>query len=149
MIRLATTNDIPGWKEIIKEVEPLFGNMLDDPGFIPAILAAIEANIVFCFEDEITNQLYGVIVINHDDNSIEWLAVSSNAKRTGVGRKLVEKALNELNIRRDICVQTFSSNIPEGIAARKLYEKFGFVDYKRAGKNPAGIDTVIMIRKCA
>lgn len=31
-----------------------------------------------------------------------------------------------------------------GDAARKIYMKFGFKDYKNGEKNPAGIDTVIM-----
>jgi hypothetical protein len=36
--------------------------------------------------------------------------------------------------------------VKAGEAARKIYLKFGFRDYKDGGKNPAGIDTVIM--KC-
>jgi hypothetical protein len=32
-------------------------------------------------------------------------------------------------------------------AARKIYMKFGFKDNKDGGKNPAGIDTVIMKRE--
>jgi ribosomal protein S18 acetylase RimI-like enzyme len=148
MIRPATEKDIPHWNTLIKEVEPLFGKMLDDQNFVNAIQAAIKANIVFCHDDEITKNLDGAIVVNRDENSIEWLAVSSCAKGHGVGSKLVKKALSELDSNKDVRVQTFSSNIPEGLPARKLYEKFGFKDYQPAGKNPAGIDTVIMIKKC-
>lgn len=148
MIRLVAEQDIPQWIEIIREVEPLFGSMLDDPNFFPAINEAIKGEMAFCDEDCSSKQINGVVIINRETNSIEWLAVSSQAKKAGIGTKLVQKAIENLNSKNDIIVQTFSSDVKEGFPARKLYEKFGFIDYKNAGKNPAGINTVIMIRKC-
>ena len=35
----------------------------------------------------------------------------------------------------------------EGKNARIIYENNGFVDWKEAGKNPANIETVIMIKR--
>jgi hypothetical protein len=37
--------------------------------------------------------------------------------------------------------------VAEGLSARRLYLKNGFVDLNPAGKNPAGIETAIMVRK--
>jgi ribosomal protein S18 acetylase RimI-like enzyme len=147
MIRSLKENDITQWKIIIREVEPLFGPMLSDPGFIPAISEAIISNMVFGYEDDETHQIIGAIVINRDSNNIEWLAVSNRQKQNGIGSKLLERALSELDKNQNIYVQTFSQEVEAGIAARKLYEKYGFVDLKDAGKNPAGLDTVIMIKK--
>jgi ribosomal protein S18 acetylase RimI-like enzyme len=147
MIRSLKEDDITQWKIIIREVEPLFGPMLSDPGFISAISEAIISNMVFGFEDDETHQVIGVIVINRDSNNIEWLAVSNRQKQNGIGAKLLERALSELDKNQNMYVQTFSQKVEAGIAARKLYEKYGFVDLKDAGKNPAGLDTVIMIKK--
>jgi len=47
----------------------------------------------------------------------------------------------------DIFVQTFAPVLEAGKPARHIYEKCGFADLKEAGKNPAGLDTVIMVRK--
>jgi ribosomal protein S18 acetylase RimI-like enzyme len=147
MIRYATITDIPDWIEIIKEVEHLFGKMVGEDGFEEAIGAAIQEDQVICWEDSETKKINGVIAISDKERSIEWLAVSTKAKCNGIGKQLLEKALNVLQKdKNDIYVQTFAANIQEGIPARKMYEKFNFVDYKEAGKNPAGIDTVIMKR---
>ena len=44
-------------------------------------------------------------------------------------------------------VQTFSKGVEAGTPARNLYQAFGFEDHKNMGKNPAGIETVLMIKK--
>lgn len=147
MIRSLNEDDITQWKIIIREVEPLFGPMLSDPGFIPAIREAIISKMVFCFEDDENHQIISVIVINRESNNIEWLAVTNKQKQNGIGSKLLERGLSELDKNQNIYVQTFSQKVEAGIAARKLYEKYGFVDLKDAGKNPAGLDTVIMVKK--
>lgn len=147
MIRLLTEIDIPQWENIIREVEPLFGSMLSDPAFLPAITQAIQANIVFGYEDRVKHEIAGVVVINKETNSIEWLAVSGKQKKGGIGSQLLEKALSELDNTKDIMVQTFAQEVEAGIPARKLYQKYHFMDSKEAGKNPAGLNTVIMIKK--
>jgi hypothetical protein len=56
----------------------------------------------------------------------------------------VKAALDCLDSTRPVVVQTFAADAAGGEAARKLYMRFGFKDYKSAGANPAGIDTIIM-----
>ncbi len=147
MIRLLKEDDIHQWQNIIREVEPLFGSMLDDPTFLPAIKEAIKANIVFGYEDNMKHEIVGVVVVNRETNSIEWLAVSMKQKKGGIGSKLLEKAILELDNTKDITVQTFAQEVEAGIPARKLYQKYDFIDLENAGKNPAGLNTVIMIKK--
>lgn len=91
--------------------------------------------------------VYNDSLIDKEENSIEWLAVSDHLKRQGIGRILVEYAINELDSKRDMKVQTFSKGVEAGTPARNLYQAFGFEDYKNMGKNPAGIETVLMIKK--
>ena len=91
--------------------------------------------------------VYNDSLFDKEENSIEWLAVSDHLKRQGIGRILVEYAINELDSKRDMKVQTFSKGVEAGTPARNLYQAFGFEDYKNMGKNPAGIETVLMIKK--
>jgi len=91
--------------------------------------------------------VYNDSLIDKEENSIEWLAVSEDLKRQGIGRILVEYAINELDSKRDMKVQTFSKGVEAGIPARNLYQAFGFEDQKEMGKNPAGVETVLMIKK--
>ncbi|MFP4462170.1 MAG: hypothetical protein ACLFQE_08240, partial [Thermotogota bacterium] len=63
------------------------------------------------------------------------------------GDILVKKAIEELESRGDIFVQTFAGASGEGKAARSIYEGNGFTDLRPGGKNPAGIETVVMVRE--
>ena len=49
--------------------------------------------------------VYNDSLFDKEENSIEWLAVSDHLKRQGIGRILVEYAINELDSKRDMKVQ--------------------------------------------
>lgn len=146
-VRCALLEDKNDWLYLVKEVEPLFGKMIGVPEFEEEINIAVQKGLVFCAENLSSNRIAGVIVIDKEENSIEWLAVSDHLKRQGIGRILVEYAINELDSKRDMKVQTFSKGVEAGTPARNLYQAFGFEDHKNMGKNPAGIETVLMIKK--
>ena len=130
---------------LAEEVENLFGSMVDDISFQEALKDAISNELVFCIRSkEAVNSLKGAIIISKELNEIAWLVVSKDARGQGIGRKLLKFAINKLDLKKDIIVQTFDKSVEEGIQARNLYLNFGFVDFKDGGKNPAGIPTVIM-----
>ena len=143
MVRLVTLNDIPAWLELAKEVEPLFGEMVGNPDLEHGIRHAIFEKSVYGIEND-HHSLEGIIALDRSENAIAWLAVSSKAQGKGIGSKLVEKALDELDRTQDITVQTFAESQEEGTPARKLYMKYGFQRVRPAEKNPAGIETIIM-----
>lgn len=142
-IRFVTYSDLDDWLKLAKEVEPLFGKMAGCNAFLQAIKETISKKSAFCIIDN-CNEIGGIIAVDKSQNEIAWLAVHNKHRLKGYGRMLVKAALDSLDGARPVYVQTFSAGITEGAAARRLYEKFGFVDYKEAGKNPAGIDTMIM-----
>jgi len=146
MIRLLSQNDYSSWIELAAEVEPLFGSMTDLTEFRDGIRHCIDNGSAFGIEAE-TGDLAGIIAIDRDQNEIAWLAVGKKYRGNNFGEKLVKKAIGELENKGDICVQTFSDTVKEGVRARRIYERNGFTDLKDSGKNPAGIDTVIMVRK--
>jgi len=146
MIRLLDLHDYDTWIELAKEVEPLFGPMTDSKEFQAGIKDCIQNNNSFGIEGE-EGKLAGIIALDRKNNEILWLAVGMKYRGNKYGEKLLKKAIEELESNGDIYVQTFSGKVNEGKNARIIYERNGFADNKDAGKNPAGIETVIMVRK--
>ncbi|MCW7753406.1 GNAT family N-acetyltransferase [Desulfobotulus sp. H1] len=130
---------------LAREVEPFFGRMAGVSEFEDGIRACLENGNGLCCEGP--DGLEGVIITDKNTNAIEWFVVGSRSRGKGRGRLLLEGALSQLDRERDLTVQTFASHVPEGMAARSLYMKMGFTDFRDAGKNPAGVDTVLMVRK--
>ena len=148
-VGLAVASDVEGWLSLACEVEPLFGPMADVPEFRDALTAAIAQKQAFTSSSapaEFDNRVLGGIVICKATNSIEWLAVSASARGLGIGGRLLQLALDQLNPAQPVSVQTFAPSIPEGSAARHLYRKYGFEDHAPMEPNPAGIATVLMIK---
>jgi len=139
--------DFGAWIAVAREVEPLFGLMADETVFQEALRQAISQKDAFCIRttpNGHSRTLKGGIVISKAANEIAWLAVSQKYRNMGCGLRLLTFAVNELNPREDIFVQTFDESVFEGRAARRLYSDFGFADYQNGGLNPAGVPTVIM-----
>lgn len=142
-IRLVTNEDLDEWLQLAREIEPLFGKMVGCDDFLFGIKETISNKSAFCVIHT-TNEIGGIVAVDKNKNEIVWLAVHREYQSKGYGRQLLKAAMDSLDDTRPVFVQTFSAAITEGKVARHLYEQFGFVDYKEAGKNPAGIDTVIM-----
>lgn len=58
---------------------------------------------------------------------IYCLGVSPKYRRHKIATSLMEMALSELDINREITVSTFREDDEKGVAPRALYKKFGFV----------------------
>lgn len=145
MIDTVRHTDIAKWRELAREVEPLFGPMISDAGFLQAMETVIREQRAYCLREE-DGTFGGIIVLNRGTNEIEWFAVNAAKRRKGYGNALLHFALANLDAKRPIIVQTFADTVPEGREARKLYTQMGFYDVKEAGFNPAGLPTVIMER---
>ena len=137
--------DIVDWLELVREVEPLFGPMIGTDGFQEHLAMVVEAERAFGVRND-RDELSGVIVVSHEKNEIEWLAVASRDQQNGFGEKLLQYAINQLDGQRPIVVRTFAEGVPTGMGARKLYRKCGFDESESAGLNPAGLPTVILRR---
>lgn len=146
MIRNLDNNDLNNWLKLAEEVEYLYGPMTESEEFVAALDNCIKEQNAYGVIHT-NGELAGIIAIDRVNNEIAWLAVSIKYRGNNYGDMLVKKAIAELSIKGDIYVQTFADNIKEGTAARVIYLKNGFVDFKDSGRNPAGIDTVIMVKK--
>ena len=147
-IRISNLNDYPHWLKLAKEVEPLFGPMVDDPLFCAGLRQAIREARAFCFAegggDGRSEAFLGGILISQEANEILWLAVAERSRGRKIGAALLSEALGRLDRTRPITVTTFERSLAAGIPARRLYESVGFHYTGEAGLNPAGIPTVVM-----
>jgi ribosomal protein S18 acetylase RimI-like enzyme len=146
MIRLLTHYDIAAWLKLAKEVEHLFGPMTDSEDFKNGIKQCIENKNAYGMENS-DGVLAGIIAIDRERNEILWLAVGQQFRGNNYGDRLIKKAIDLMQSNGNIFVRTFAENMDEGKAARSIYEKNGFKFLKGAGKNPANIETVIMIKQ--
>lgn len=142
MVRYLQANEIGSVYKLALQAEPLFGKMVGEKEFEDTIKKCIDEKAIICHDDG--NEISGAVIVNRHDNEIAWLVVDDQKRGLGIGEKLLIEAIRNLDINRNIYVQTFSSSEQSGIAAKKLYEKNGFVYDRDAGLNPAGISTVIM-----
>ena len=148
MIRRTHADDLPAWRQVARQVEPLFGPMADDPGFLQAIAACVDAGNAWTALDA-QGRPVGFVAVDPRANDITWLAVVSTHRGCGLGAELVRAALDALDGSRPVTVETFAPGVPHGAGARALYLGFGFTDTDAVSRNPAGIATVIMRRSVA
>jgi ribosomal protein S18 acetylase RimI-like enzyme len=120
----ATPADVTSWLDLTRELEPLFGPM---PAFDSTLQRNIERGSALTVR-ALDGQVLGGVLFGRDDRHgvIGWLGVRSNARRGGVGKALLSRAISELPAGLDVVVDTFGPDIPNGLAARALYAAAGF-----------------------
>ena len=132
--RAAGLGNVAAWLEIVAEVEALFGPM---PTFEDSLRRAIDRRTATVAIDQ--GEVAGGVLLSAEGrpHRIQWLAVRQSRRGHGVGAALVASALERWPA-GDVEVVTFPAEMAAGRAARKLYEKFGFVCCGRAQKAPNG-----------
>jgi len=138
LIRWATEDDLPAWYELATEVSEIFQHPADmgeelrsgKRGFGSAgryeMLTAV---------DYMSAVNMGFICFSRKDNSITWFAVSEKYRGKRAGDRLLKTALRHLDTDKDITVTTFTADYPQGTAARKLYNRYGFTEEKPTDQN--------------
>jgi len=145
VVSTACPKDAPAWLDLAREVESLFGPMVDDPGFQAALNGAISGGTAL--SARLGDETIGGVVVDPENGWVAWLVVAERARGRGAGAALVAAALTFLGEDRDVRVQTFAPDVAAGAPARALYERFGFVDEATADPTPAGVATVVMLRR--
>jgi len=129
-IKIATLEMFSIWKELAREVEPLFqGVMAENLELHKKIRGSMSNGDVFAAIDPMSNEIAGIIIVSRKKNKIAWLAVFDKHRRKGAGALLLERAIKELNAARAIEVVTFREDNEQGLPARRLYQKYGFQDF--------------------
>ena len=132
--RAARPSDINSWLELVIEVEGLFGPA---PTFEDLLRRAIGRGTAIVVDDHGLVAGGALLSADGQPHRIHWLAVRQSRRGRGVGSALVSSALERWRA-GDVDVVTFTSDVPAGAPARRLYERFGFVCRGRAGAAPDG-----------
>jgi ribosomal protein S18 acetylase RimI-like enzyme len=143
-IALAQLTDLPAWLDLAAEVEPLFGPMVDDPGFRAALERNIARQTAFCVREhggQPGAPLMGALLFSatHAPHyQIGWLAVARRWRRRGVAQMLVEHCFQLVQPPAELSVVTFGADNVAGRPARRFYERLGFTAAEAAPNGPEG-----------
>jgi GNAT superfamily N-acetyltransferase len=142
-VLIAQEEDVPSWLALAAEVEPLFGPMVHEPGFLEALRRNIARGTAFCVREgdgPPGKPLMGGLLFSPKPPvyTIGWLAVARRHRGCGVGRLLVEHAISLVRPPAEMVVTTFGSDSEEGRPARCLYERLGFRLAEMAPPGPEG-----------
>lgn len=141
-VQLAVEGDVPQFSELAREVEPLFGPMLDDPAFHRAVAKNVARRSAVCVRVEDAQPgapLLGALLFSPDDHGAEigWLVVAERARRRGIGRLLVEDVSNRFAAAAELRVVTFGTQ-ESGLPARAFFTDLGFDAAESAPPGPEG-----------
>ena len=104
---------------LASQVEGLFGPMVGVADFETALEDCLKTNRVLGCKEQ--NELCGAAIIDRKGNELCWFVVDSGKRGLGIGGRMLEKVIGELDSAREMTVQTFAPGVPEGEAARRLY----------------------------
>ncbi|MHB1483087.1 MAG: GNAT family N-acetyltransferase [Saccharofermentanales bacterium] len=131
LIRWATDNDLGKWFILATEMSPIFrhpSDMAKDPEFITYARSKVGKFEAVIAVDYMSGDCLGVIGFSRNNNRISWFGVTEKYRNKGAGSKLLRTALNQLDNKKLITVETFPEGFEPGAPAKKLYRKFGFVE---------------------
>jgi len=78
--------------------------------------------------DRISNECLGIIGFSRTHNRFSWFAVAEQYRNKGIGTRLLNTALRQLDNTKDITVDTFCEECVWGRPARAVYQKAGFAE---------------------
>lgn len=130
LIRWTTKDDKPAWIQLADNVADIFGNpnMPHDKDFheyMDGKLSKFESLIAV---DRMSGNCLGIIGFSRTYNRITWFGVFEQYRGRGIGTRLLKTALRHLDNTKEITVETYREDFTDGLPARTVYHKAGFVD---------------------
>lgn len=122
-------HDIQEWMKLVRKVRDNFPGLETEEGlkdYENTVLKFMGKDQAICVKDE--DRICGVILFSRNRNMICCLAVDPEFRRKGVASLMLDKALSELDPKREVTVSTFREGDDKGGAPRALYKKFGFIE---------------------
>lgn len=74
------------------------------------------------------NKVVGILMFSAKENMLSCMAVHPEYRRRGIGTRMVQLMLHNLDRQKDIYVETFRENDEKGKAPRAFYRAIGFVE---------------------
>ena len=133
LIRWANEKDLPAWYALATEVSSIFQHPTDMGAELESKasgVGAVSRYEMLTAMDYMSGNNMGFICFSRTKNCITWFAVSEKYRGKSAGDRLLKTALRQLDTNKDITVNTFCEDYPQGAAARVLYKKHGFTEEK-------------------
>lgn len=133
IIRAVTIDDIQAWLDLSHEWDDQVSTLIHDisvfyDGFDNYMESKIKKNEALMAVDKTSYQCLGVVAFSKTNNRISYFGVSKNTDFHTVGSKLMEVALNQLDMTKEISVNVFKTDLIPVQQERSLYESFGFTE---------------------
>jgi AraC-like DNA-binding protein len=124
-IRLATEADIPMWMELVRLVVDGFP-CLEEEEHIRALTRRIRENGAFVMEEN--SYAIAAMLISRGEGSIDFLGVHPLFRGQGIMKRMVNRALYELNDHQLITTTTFRAGDRADTGHRKALLSLGFAE---------------------
>ena len=124
LIRWATENDLPAWYALATEVSEIFQHPADMGAELAAKSSgkgAVNRYEMLTAVDYMSGNNMGFICFSRTENNVTWFAVSEKYRGKSAGDRLLKTALRQLDTNKDITVNTFPADYPQGVV---LHFKF-------------------------
>ncbi len=128
-VQFGNNNDIDDWMKLVEEISWNFPGLQTKEAINEhreIVLRFMSKEQALCVRNDA--EVMGVLLFSKGHNMICCLGVSPKYRRCGIASMLLNKALEQLDRRKDITVSTFREGDKKGTAPRALYRKFGFVE---------------------
>ncbi|MDF2544216.1 MAG: N-acetyltransferase [Herbinix sp.] len=128
--RFALPDNLMDWLEVARDVGIIMRcpNMDLDPEFLEYAKRKLMQNNAIMAYDTDKKKCAGFVGFSRHNNSITWLGVKEAYRNLGIGSKLLSNALDNLDRRHCITVNTYPKDYLLGQPARRLYFKHGFIE---------------------
>lgn len=126
-VLFGTESDIESWMELVRKVSWNFPGLETSEEIEEhkkTVLKFMDQRRALCVKK--SDKVVGVLLFSKKMNMICCLAVDPDYRKQGIASALLEKAIDGLDINRDITVSTFREEDEKGAAPRALYKKYGF-----------------------
>ena len=130
-IKIAKECDIDCWMRLVSKVKDSFPGLetkqaLDEHR--DTVLGFIRKESAICARIE--DKIVGALLFSKENNMFCFLAVDPAYRRQHIAEKMFRFILPHMSAGKTITVTTYRDGVAEGVAARALYQKLGFVPGK-------------------
>ncbi len=131
IIELATKGNIDHWMALVDKVKGSFPGLETEKTIAEhrkTVLEFMDKGGAICAKEE--GRIVGTLLFSRQTNTLCFLAVDAEYRRRHIAKKMVSYMLTFMDAGKDITVTTYRADVPEGIPARKFYQRMGFAEGK-------------------
>lgn len=123
IFEFACKEDIDSWMELLELVKDNFPG-LDKEAYEKGLQVSIMKKEALLAKEN--GLVVGALAFSNDCNELVFLAVHPEYRKMGIAQNLIKKMVSLFPTGTQLSVITYREGDLQGLAARKLYQNFGF-----------------------